>query len=238
MKTSLGYVNIISAYAPTVTSTPEAKDQFYEALEDVLSGISNSEAIYLLGNFNAHIWAHWQAWPTCLSHQGIGRMNNNRQRLLKLCCHNCLCITNSYITSKEMHKVFWRHPQSCHWHQLDLIITRRADLSTILHMQSYHSADCNTDHSLIASKVRLKPRKIHYVKTKGFPRIKTCSTSDPTKVQSFANNFKDRLAMQPPPGDPGNPVATWNHLRNAIYDSAKAVFRKKEHNNADWFKAH
>ena len=29
MKTSAGVVNIISAYAPTLTSTPEAKDQFY-----------------------------------------------------------------------------------------------------------------------------------------------------------------------------------------------------------------
>ena len=29
MKTSAGVVNIISAYAPTLISTPEAKDQFY-----------------------------------------------------------------------------------------------------------------------------------------------------------------------------------------------------------------
>ena len=30
MKTSAGFVNIISVYAATLTSTPEAKDQFYE----------------------------------------------------------------------------------------------------------------------------------------------------------------------------------------------------------------
>ena len=33
MKTLAGFVNIISAYAPTLTSTPESKDQFYEAPE-------------------------------------------------------------------------------------------------------------------------------------------------------------------------------------------------------------
>lgn len=134
--------------------------------------------------------------------------------------------------------VSWRHPRSHHWHQLDLVITRRVDLSTILHTRSYHCADCDTDNSLVASKVRLKPRKIHHTRTKGFPRINTCGTFDPTKAQSFADNFKDRLATQPPPSDPGDPVATWNHLRNAIYDPAMAAFGKKEHKNADWFEAH
>ena len=45
MKTSAGFVNTISAYAPTLTSTPEAKDQFYEALQETLSGIPNSKGI-------------------------------------------------------------------------------------------------------------------------------------------------------------------------------------------------
>lgn len=53
MKNSLVYVNIISAYAPPLTSTPEAKGQFYEALGKLLSGIPNSEVIYVIGNFNA-----------------------------------------------------------------------------------------------------------------------------------------------------------------------------------------
>ena len=56
---------------------------------------------------------------------------------------------------------------------------RRADLSSVLHTRSYYSADCDMDHSLVASKVRLKPRKIHHGKTKGCPRINTCGTSDP-----------------------------------------------------------
>ena len=46
MKTSAGFVNIISAYAPTLTSNPEAKDKFYEVLQEKLSGIPSSEAIY------------------------------------------------------------------------------------------------------------------------------------------------------------------------------------------------
>ena len=39
MKTFAGFVNMMSAYAPSLTSTAEAKDQFYEALQKTLSGI-------------------------------------------------------------------------------------------------------------------------------------------------------------------------------------------------------
>ena len=84
MKTKAGFVNIISAYAPTLTSTPEAKDQFYEALQEIPSGIPSSEGIYLLGDFNARVGTNWQAWPICLGHFGVGRMNENGQRLLEL----------------------------------------------------------------------------------------------------------------------------------------------------------
>lgn len=42
MKTSAGFVNIISAYAPTLTFTSEAKHQLYEALRETLSGIPSS----------------------------------------------------------------------------------------------------------------------------------------------------------------------------------------------------
>ena len=166
----------------------------------------------------------------CLGHFGVGKMNENGQRLLELCCHHGLCITNSYFKCKELHKVSWRHPWSRHWHQLDLIITRRADLSKVLHTRSYQSADCDTDHSHVASKVRLEPRKIHHGKTKGRPRINACGTSDPVKAQSFAYSLQENLAGQP---TTSNPDAKWSYLCDAIYDSAMAAFGKKECKNAD-----
>ena len=91
----------------------------------------------------------------------------------------------------------WRHPRPRQWHQLDLVITRRADLRCVLHTRSYQGADCDTDHSLVASKVRLKPRKIHHGKTKGRSRISTCDTFDQVKAQSFADSLQEKLLAQP-----------------------------------------
>lgn len=99
-----GPANIISVYAPTLCSPPEEKDAFYEVLDEMISGIPNSEAIYLLGDFNARVGADHGAWPSCLGVHGRGKTNDNGQRLLKLCCFHGLCVMNTFFKC--------RHPSS------------------------------------------------------------------------------------------------------------------------------
>ena len=70
---------------------------------------------------------------SCLGQFGVGKMNENGQRLLELCTYHDLCIANSYFPMKPQQKVSWRHPSSKHWHQLDLILFRRAALKNVLH---------------------------------------------------------------------------------------------------------
>ena len=238
LSTSAGWVNIVSVYAPTLTYTDEIKDEFYQALGAEIAKIPSSEGCYLLGDFNARVGADHTAWPTCLGPQGIGKMNDNGQRLLELCCQYGLCVTNTYFMCKHRHKVSWRHPRSHQWHQLDLVITRRADLGNILHTRSFHSADCNTDHALICSKVRLTSKKIYHTKTKGLSRINTCYTRDKTKVQLFEDTFKAKLSSGVLQGDDNDIDLKWSFLRDTIYTSAIASFGKRKRQNVDWFEAH
>uniref|UniRef100_A0A0L8FW54 Endonuclease/exonuclease/phosphatase domain-containing protein n=1 Tax=Octopus bimaculoides TaxID=37653 RepID=A0A0L8FW54_OCTBM len=86
-------------------------------------------------------------------------MNDNGQRLLEFCTYHNLCITSTFFANKPSRKASWRHPRSHHWHQLDFIITRRSFLNPVQLTCSYHSADCDTDHSLIRSRVRILPKK-------------------------------------------------------------------------------
>ena len=51
-----------------------------------------------------------------------------------------------------------------HWHQLDLILFRRAALKNVLNTRSYDSAACNTDHSLVCCPIRLQPKRVHRTK--------------------------------------------------------------------------
>ena len=115
--------------------------------------------------------ADCDSWTSCLGPFGAEKLNENGQRLLELCTFHNLCITNSFFKTKPQHKVSWRHPRSKHWHQLDLILVRRAAIKNVLHTRLYHSADCDTDHSLVCCKIRLQPKKFHRAKKLGTPRI-------------------------------------------------------------------
>ena len=133
------------------------------------------------------------------------------QRLLKLCAFHNLCITNSYFKTKRQHKVFWRHWHSRHWHQLDLILVRLATFKNVLHTRSYHSADCDTDHSLVCCKIRLQPKMFHRSKKPGNPRIDVIKMSQPDLVEQFAEAFVKEYNL-PQPGD--SATEKWESLRD------------------------
>ena len=234
LQTSSGPVSLISTYAPTLVSTAEAKDKFYDDLSTAIRRIPDRELLFIAGDFNARVGVDHNSWPTCLGQFGIGKMNENGQSLLELRCHHGLCVSNTFFNTKPQHRVSWRHPRLKHWHQLDLILTRRVDLSSIKITRSYQSADCDTDHSLVCSKVKLRMKSLHRTRKEGRPRINISKTRDHRKVEEFAQVLEDSL----PGPSTANAQDRWKHFRDAVYNTAMPTFGKKTSKSADWFEAH
>ncbi|PIK57596.1 hypothetical protein BSL78_05504 [Apostichopus japonicus] len=223
VNTTTGPVNLVSAYAPTLASNPHAKDQ----LDKLIGQISQNEDLFLLGDFNARVGTNHQVWPTCLGHHGIGKLNEISQRLLELCCAKRLCITKTYFKHKDKHRVSWMHPRSKKWHQLDLVVARRNRIQDVNSTRSYHSADCDTDHSLVISKVILKPKRLHHSKPKGLSKINIAHTGDAERTQEFISLVSDIR-----PADPEESAESrWHHLSSTIHKSAIQAYgiKKKEY---------
>ena len=87
LNTSEGPATLVSVYAPTLCSTPEAKDEFYQNLDALIRTVPDQEQLVLLGDFNARVGADHESWPSCLGQFGIGKINENGQRLLELCTY-------------------------------------------------------------------------------------------------------------------------------------------------------
>ena len=49
------FATIISVYAPTMTNTDGNREAFYNQLASVLCGITRTDKLLLIGNFNARI---------------------------------------------------------------------------------------------------------------------------------------------------------------------------------------
>ena len=110
-----------------------------------------------------------QEWEPIMKHglhvldtMAWGKMNEMARDFL-----SSAAIMDCRPLNKPCHKVSWRHPRSGHWHQLDLVITRRDALNNVLNSRSYHSADCDTDHSLICARLIMQRKRLFHSKQKG-----------------------------------------------------------------------
>ena len=160
LQISSGPVSLISAYAPILASSAEAIDKFYDDLSAAIRRIPDRITVH---------HPQFQRQSRCRSQLrahllgSVQHLKNKRDwpALLELCCHHGLCISNTFFNSKLQQQVSWRHTRSKQWHQLDLILTRRVHLSSIKITRSYQSADCDTDHPFVCSKVKLRVKSLH-----------------------------------------------------------------------------
>ena len=77
------HVTLLSAYAPTMTSSDSTKEHFYEDLSKVLKKIPNEDKIILLGDFNARVGNDIEAWPKVLGKHLLGKMIQSRRCLAR-----------------------------------------------------------------------------------------------------------------------------------------------------------
>ena len=75
--TTAGPVTLINVYAPTLSATPDAKDEFYDRIAATISNIPSKEEVVLLGDFNARVGSDHDSWPSCLGQFGVGKMSDN-----------------------------------------------------------------------------------------------------------------------------------------------------------------
>ena len=109
-----GYVNFVSAYAPTLGTSPDVTYSFYEALADTVKLVNIDEPFFILGDFNARVGNQRIHWPRTLGYHGIGKMNKTDQRLLKVCTVHDLAVTNTFFALKDQHKVSMCHSRFKH----------------------------------------------------------------------------------------------------------------------------
>ena len=165
--TSSDSVNLVCVYVPinTILYKKTEKEKIYNVTKAIINQIPNHEQLILCGDFNARVGVDCDLWLSCLGHHEIGKMNETEQHLLELCSIHNLFIT--FFQVGLQHKVWWEHPRSKHWHELDLSIRRRQNLKNVWLPGSYHGWDCDIDHFLMCCKIKLKPERIYQSRQEG-----------------------------------------------------------------------
>ena len=114
-----------------------------------------------------------------------------------------------------------------------MIIVRHTCLKHVLLTRTCHSADCDTDHSLVCCKIRLTPKTLHGTKPQGKPCINTNKMQQEAKMEEFAKTIKAISTKN----TQSTASYTWIHLRECIAKTALATFKKRTSWSSDWFNA-
>ena len=91
---------------------------------------------------------------------GLGRRNENGERLASFCKVNELILTNTCFKHHEKNRYTWLSPDGNTRNQIDYIAIDKRWFSSMLDAKSYPGADGDSDHNLVIAKMRLKALKI------------------------------------------------------------------------------
>ena len=228
------HVTVISAYAPTLTSSDEVKDSFYKELDRMVKATPTSDKLLLLGDFNARVGNDCRNWKGVLGHHGTGKMNTNGLRLLSFCAENDLTITNTLFRQADKYKTTWMHPRSKQWHLIDYVISRRRDIQDFKITRAMRGAECWTDHRLVRSILALHIAPIRRKTPKVVrPSFDIGKLEHPRHRHLFAANLDKTLASHGPLT--GNTSQKWDQFKTVVKDSAQSALGMRKRVHQDWF---
>ena len=231
------FATFVSVYSPTLDSSDDVKDRFYDTLYSTLRRLSQDDKIILLGDFNAGVGRNHDKWHGVIGHHGVGNMNSSGLRLLSLCSELGLAITNTFFQLRDMYETPWMHPKSKHWHLIDYVTVRRRDLNEVQITRAIRGAECSTDHRLIRSILRLtvrppvrrqKPRHKFNVHAAHNQNIREELRNAIYKSMSHISttttlNYTSNLTME------------WQALSSALLIASQSTLCNMERRHQDWF---
>ncbi|KAG5615096.1 hypothetical protein H5410_014920, partial [Solanum commersonii] len=147
-------LSVISAYAPQVGLDEEAKNLFYEDLDEVVRGIPNTKKIVIGGDFNGHIGATSNGFDDVHGGFGFGERNGGGTSLLDFAKAFELVIANSCFSKKENHLVTFR--SSVAKTQIDYFLLRKGDRGLFKDCKVIPSENLTTQHKLLVMDLEIK----------------------------------------------------------------------------------
>ena len=154
-------------------------------IDQLIKKIPQREHLFILGNFNTRVGSDSHLWSPHIGIFGVGKLNNNGRRLLELmiCAVQplyyqhllqCPVWEESHLASSSIQTLA---PDWSYTHKKAIpFLNRRVT-------RSFHSADCDTDHTLVCTIVKVKPQHIYSAKQK--PRINTSNIQDKVRQAEF-----------------------------------------------------
>jgi len=139
-------------HAPSEEKSVYSKDSFYEELEQVFDHFPMYHMKILLGVFNAKVERENIFKPTIGNESLHQDSNDNGVRTVNFTTSKNPVVKSTMFP--HIHKYTWTSPDGKTRKQIDHILIDRRWHSSVLDVQCFRGADCDTDHYQVVAKVR------------------------------------------------------------------------------------
>ena len=135
-------------------SSEETVEEFYEDVRKAVSQTKSSDMVTVMGDLNAKIGAGKDG--EIVGAFGLGTRSERGDRLIEFCKEFNLSVSNTHFQHNPRHLYTWRSPGDVCRNQIDYIMVKQRFKNSIIDVKTFHGADINTDHCLLAAKMRFK----------------------------------------------------------------------------------
>ena len=177
--------SIVQVYAPTNDAEEEAKDVFYEQVQNILDKIPKHNLVILMGDWNAKIGDQQDGEGGVVGCHGLhGERSENGECFVQLCTSNNVVITTTLLPHKDIHKYTWVSPDARTKNQIDNVAVCGKFKRSVLDTRTFRGANVNSDHYLVITKIKLRLCRVEK-KTNRLKKYNTAKLKVPEVVQNF-----------------------------------------------------
>jgi hypothetical protein len=145
---------VLNVHVPCEDKEDDVKDSFYEEIGSVFDQLPRYDMKILLGDLNVKVGMENIFKPTIGNESLYEISNDNGVRVVNIATSKDLVVKSTVFPHCKIHKYTWTSPQGNTHNQNGHVLIDRRWHSSILDVQSFRGADCDTDHYLVVAKVR------------------------------------------------------------------------------------
>jgi hypothetical protein len=145
---------VLNAHDPREDKSDDVKDSFYEGLKRVFDQFPRFDMKILFGDFNEKVERE-VIFKSIIGNESLHEIiNDYGVRVINFTTSINLVVKSTTFPHHNIDKYTWTSPEGNTHNQIDHVLIDRRRHSSVLDVQSFRGADCDTDHYLVVAKVR------------------------------------------------------------------------------------
>jgi hypothetical protein len=145
---------VLNVHAPCEGEGDDVKESFCEELGRVFDQFPRYDMKIILGDFNVKVGRENIFKPTIRNEGLLEISNDNGVRVVNFATYKNLVVKRTMFPHRKIHKYTLPSPEGNTHNQIVHVLLDRRQHSSILDVQCFRGADCDTDHYLVVAEVR------------------------------------------------------------------------------------